>query len=95
MTWNQMLTREPELRHLERSCRAARQQGAAWADFWTEHHVQLGQLVGPIARRPVLRTDRAYRVARAHLLQTWINAMGEPSTLPWDSRPLPMDQAAP
>ncbi len=88
MNWKSMVIREPELAHLERSCRAARQQGAGWHDFWSEHHVQLGRLVGPIARSPVLRPDKAYRIARTHLLQVWIDAMAEPVALPWDSRPL-------
>ncbi len=89
MDWKSIVAREPELAHIERSCRAARQQGADWHDFWLEHVDQLTRLVGPIARKPVLRTDRAYRVARCHLLTVWINSMdGPPAVLPWDSRPV-------
>ena len=89
MDWQAMTVREPELQHIARSCKAARQQGANWHDFWTTHHVRLGQLVGPIAQQPALRSDRAYQVVRSHLLQIWINAMSEgPAKLPWDSRPL-------
>lgn len=87
MNWPAMTRIEPELRGIERDCRAAKQQGANWHDFWSEHVGQLTPLVGPVARCPGLRSDRAWKIMHARLLQTWIDAMGEPATLPWDSRP--------
>ena len=89
MDWQTLLTREPELKHVERSCRACRQQGASWFDFWTEHVEQITRLVGPVARCPVLRSDRAWKAANLHLIDVWIDAMGgEPAALSWDSPPL-------
>lgn len=88
MTWQTMVNREPELAGIERACRAARQQGASWFDFWSTHVEQLTRMVGPVARCPGLRSDRAWKVMLSHLLQVWLDAMTEPPTLPWDSRPM-------
>ena len=41
MTWETITRREPELRHAERSCKAARQQNASWFDFLFEHAGQI------------------------------------------------------
>lgn len=78
MNWKSMVEREPDLAHLERSCRAAKQQGAKWHDFWSTHVEQINRLVGPVARCPALRSERAWKVVMAHLLQVWIDAVGKP-----------------
>ena len=93
MTWETMAQREPELTALARIIIQARQAGATFSDWWTEHHEQLGRLVGFGAESPVLRNDKAYRVARTHLLQVWVDTMSEGSVkLPWDSRPLGVER---
>ena len=93
MDWRQMTRHEPRLLGLERTIVEARQAGATFSDWWTEHHEQLGRLVGFGAESPVLRNDKAYRVARTHLLQVWVDTMSEGSVkLPWDSRPLGVER---
>ena len=77
MDWKTLITREPELAHFERACRACREDGGQFVDFWTQNVSEITRLVGPVARCPALRSDRAYRVAHAHFLQIWIDAMSE------------------
>lgn len=85
MNWNQMLDIEPELAFIERSCRACREDGGKFVDFWTQNVSEITRLVGPVARCPALRSGRAWKVMHSHFLQTWIDATGETRTGPWDT----------
>ena len=85
MNWKTMVAREPELAFIERACRECRRDGGGWFDFWSANVAEITRLVGPVARCPGLRSDRAWKVMRTRFLQTWIDAMAERRTGPWDT----------
>lgn len=85
MTWETLTAHEPELAFIERACRAARQQNAAWVDFENEHHAQIHILA---SRLPPSSRAEAISTIYSHLYTAWCEAMDGPSTLPWSRHPL-------
>ena len=85
MTWETITRREPELRHAERSCKAARQQSASWFDFLFEHDGQITKLAAQLPTTEL--RCQAMAAIESHLVSVWTSTMDSPPGLPWASRP--------
>lgn len=94
MNWTALVKLEPKLIAVERFARSARRNGMNWVDFALRINQLLRPLLGSQATEPTLRSGRAGRVARKHLMSIWATSTskdGRRADRQWDGDRLPWD----